>query len=134
MEIKELCQKASENARNKGFWDIADFIKNTEVNYCDGVTKRCYDCRKKPPRDGCYYAGKLTKVWQSNCLMQIVAEASEALEVLRRGNDEAHAEEIADMFIRLGDYCGNMGIDIEPVIKAKMEKNLSRGMVHGKLF
>ena len=131
MDIKELCEKASENARNKGFWDIADYMKDAEEHHC-------LDCDDRPCKDQptpvCYFRGKLTLVWQSNCLMQIVAEAAEALEALRNNDMENHIEEIADMFIRLGDYCGNMGIDIVPAIEKKMKKNLCRERVHGKRF
>ena len=41
-------------------------------------------------------------------------------------------EEIADTFIRLGDLCGYLGIDIESHIKAKMEYNKTRADKHGK--
>ena len=90
-------------------------------------------------------------------LMLIVSELGEALEALRslrlcrvwfpvsdsfnysvedyekniRGTFE---EEIADTFIRLGDLCGYLNIDIEKHIKAKMFYNRSRPEKHGKEY
>lgn len=43
-------------------------------------------------------------------------------------------EEIGDIFIRLGDTCGEYGIDIEAEIKEKMEKNFKRPQKHGKIY
>ena len=95
-------------------------------------------------------------------LMLIVSELGEALEAHRCGricNDDivifaigwietgsfseleyeenikgTFGEEIADVFIRLADLCGYMGIDIEKHIKAKMEYNKTRPIKHGKEY
>lgn len=48
------------------------------------------------------------------------SELSEALEADRHGDKGMVAEEIADVFIRLGDLCGGLDIDIERAIKNKM--------------
>ncbi|HAJ56982.1 MAG TPA: hypothetical protein DCL35_04350 [Candidatus Omnitrophica bacterium] len=63
------------------------------------------------------------------------SELSEALEALR--NDlgrEAVAEELADCCIRIFDYCGARGLDLEEALKKKAEKNKSRPYRHGKKF
>jgi len=41
-------------------------------------------------------------------------------------------EELADIVIRLADYCGWRGIDLGRVILAKMEYNTKRPHMHGK--
>jgi len=43
-------------------------------------------------------------------------------------------DEIADVFIRLGDLVGYLNIDIEKHIKMKMQYNATRPKLHGKEF
>jgi NTP pyrophosphatase (non-canonical NTP hydrolase) len=77
------------------------------------------------------------------CLMH--SELSEALEEHRNGhspteiyyneNKPAKPEgipvELADCVIRIFDFCGLHGIDLEQVLKVKMEYNKSRPYRHG---
>ena len=74
------------------------------------------------------------------------SELSEALEELRSGRaiDETyHREdgkpegvpsELADVVIRIADFCGHYGIDLSAAIEAKLEFNRSRPHKHGKQF
>lgn len=63
------------------------------------------------------------------------SELSEALEAMRNeGKKEDIAEELADCCIRIFDYCGARGIDLEGVMLKKMEYNKSRPYRHGKKF
>jgi NTP pyrophosphatase (non-canonical NTP hydrolase) len=60
------------------------------------------------------------------------SELSEALEALRtHAPQEEVAEELADCCIRIFDYCGARGIDLEAALAKKMEKNKSRPYRHG---
>ena len=62
------------------------------------------------------------------------SELSEALEGLRK-NDRANvAEELADCVIRIADYCGGRGINLEAVLIAKIGYNQTRPYKHGKEF
>jgi NTP pyrophosphatase (non-canonical NTP hydrolase) len=70
----------------------------------------------------------------SECLMLIVTEIAEACEADREADRQAFEEEIADTFIRLGDLCGWLNIDIEDAIKRKMKINEGRTYKHGKLY
>lgn len=63
----------------------------------------------------------------------IHSEVSEMLEGLRKGRMDEHlvnefAEDVeaADVFIRLMDYCGARGIDIERLVERKLEFNRIR--------
>jgi len=122
MHIQELCDKAHKAAKTKGFWD-------------------------KPKEIG-------------TTLMLIVSELGEALEAHRHNKhayisnfiinvNDSHAkynsnfeinikdtfeDEIADTFIRLGDFCASLGIDIEKHIKLKMKYNSNRPYKHGKEY
>lgn len=67
-------------------------------------------------------------------IMLIVTELAEAVEADRKNNEEMFKEEIADVFIRLFDFCGLFEIDIEEEILKKMEKNKNRPHKHGKKY
>lgn len=47
---------------------------------------------------------------------------------------EGYATELADAVIRIADLCGHLGIDLEAVIREKMEYNATRPKMHGKNF
>jgi len=73
--------------------------------------------------------------------MLIVTEIAEATEAVRvdceafyldsRGKPEGEAVELADAVIRIADYFGHMGWDLEEVVKAKMAYNETRPHRHG---
>lgn len=119
MEIKKLIEESHNTAKEKGFWD-------TERN-----------------------VGEM--------LMLVVSELGEALEAHRHDKfadwkdiekttpgfedkafeakiKDTFEDEIADVFIRLGDLCGGLGIDIEKHIEAKMAYNKTREKLHGKKY
>jgi NTP pyrophosphatase (non-canonical NTP hydrolase) len=86
----------------------------------------------------CHSIAKSKGFWDSErnvgeALMLMVTELAEAMEA-HRHQDQAHFnEELADTFIRLLDFCGGMGIDIETEIEKKARKNQSRPYKHGKI-
>jgi len=67
-------------------------------------------------------------------LMLIVTELGEACEADRKGDTENFKEEVADVFIRLGDMCRGLEIDIESEIKKKMDYNKKRPFKHKKRY
>ena len=63
------------------------------------------------------------------------SELSEALEAMRNhAKLDDVAEELADCCIRIFDYCGAKGIDLEKMLLKKIEYNKSRPYRHGKKF
>ncbi len=64
------------------------------------------------------------------------SELSEALEVIRNpnGNKNDLAEELADCCIRIFDYCGARGINLEKSLLKKIEYNKTRPYKHNKKF
>lgn len=117
MTITELVNMAHGASKDKGFWDDEP----------EGKQESTF-----------YYATKIA-------LMH--SELSEALEELRAGRPdyvtyyseggkpEGVPSELADTVIRIADYCGARGIDLESIINEKLGYNVkSRGYKHGKGF
>ena len=60
------------------------------------------------------------------------SELSEALEAMRtHAPKDEIAEELADCCIRIFDYCGARGIDLQKAIKEKIKQNRKRSYRHG---
>lgn len=63
--------------------------------------------------------------------MLIVTELAEATEAVIRNNGK-EAEEVLDAMIRILDYAGNQGWDVDNLIQSKLAYNRTRGYRHGK--
>ena len=70
----------------------------------------------------------------SECLLLIITEVCEAVEADRNRDDPAIYEELADIFIRLGDLVGALDINIEEEIERKMAINEKRPYKHNKKY
>ena len=68
------------------------------------------------------------------CIALIHSELSEALEAMREDKWDDVEEELADVCIRLFDYCIEKEIDLEGAIIRKMKINEGRPFRHGKKF
>jgi NTP pyrophosphatase (non-canonical NTP hydrolase) len=63
------------------------------------------------------------------------SELSEALEAMRgHGTKDNIAEELADCCIRIFDYCGAKNIELDKMLRKKIEYNKTRPYRHGKKF
>ena len=128
MTISELCKKAHKIAVQKGFWVSEKGI--------DGDTNlMSFNDSLKDPCELAYRNnGELIALMHS--------ELSEALEALRHDNPPSNhvpeisllEEEMADLAIRLGDFCEARNIDLEKAIQLKMKFNETREYKHGKKF
>lgn len=108
--LNDLAQEIHEWARLKGFY-------NREI---------------LSPNDGRFHIENPSLPAEK--LLLIVSEVTEALSALRDEDVSSEAEEIADTFIRLLDYCAWREFDIEYHIAKKMEFNRSRPHLHGRSF
>ena len=64
-------------------------------------------------------------------LALVHTEVSEAVEAFRHDDKENFIEELADVIIRVLDCAGGLEMDIDAAIRAKLEKNKTRGFRHG---
>lgn len=64
----------------------------------------------------------------------IMTELAEAIEAHRHGDTENLFEEMADIFIRLMDLAGAIGMDMEEEVARKMQINLDRPYKHQKAY
>jgi NTP pyrophosphatase (non-canonical NTP hydrolase) len=128
MTIKELMKRSHDTAVEKGFWASEKGITgNTNLLSFEDPFKD--PCRLEKRNDGALIA-----------LMH--SELSEALEALRHGNPKSEhipefsavEEEVADLLIRVADYCQARNIRLEEALEAKMKFNKNREYKHGKKF
>lgn len=114
LTINGLVKQAHENAVNKGFWDTYNRV-------IDELWSKDY-------------VEDIRTAYINQFLILTIGEISESVEGLRKGDADNFKEELADVYIRLSDLVGGLGIDIETEIKKKMDKNKTREKMHGKLF
>ena len=119
MQINTLIKEAHENAIKKGFHELEESIITKMLNSKEFNHEECL---------------AVINAFTSQKLMLIVCEASEAVEALRKGDKSNFEEEIADIAIRVADFSGNYGIDLDTEIRKKMDKNKTRAYKHGKSF
>lgn len=133
-KLNQFCTDVNKVVVSKGFWD--SMYKALDVHELahkkdgeiggDGASIRAS-----------YKATKDAFISQKVGL--IAGEAFEAVEAMREDNyglekKDSFEDEIADVFIRLADLCGELDIDIEKQIEWKLNHNKSRPALHGKNF
>lgn len=117
MNIKELVEICESRARAAGWYRDYDRMMNVVALQDD--------------------SGKLTRFFETTYnasrIALIQSEASEALEGVRKGKMDDHLPhlpsvnvELADVVIRLADFCYANNIDLERAIVEKLEYNAAR--------
>lgn len=141
--IKDLQERCGKAAAAKGFHE------DRPTAPLESASARISDLTDKQ------YADRL-RDWQGNKLMLIVSEVAEAQDELRKGypadltyhpsdhfgapttegphKPEGVPSELADVVIRVLDFCYTEGIDLESIIEEKLAYNATREHKHGKKF
>lgn len=125
MDIKDLVKEAHDNAVKHGFWDnppefgTSIALIHSELSEALEEVRAGNRIRPGQPTPPVYYSGG-----------GYVATAPGP----NTKKPEGYATELADAVIRIADLCGHMGIDLDAVIREKMEYNATRPYKHNKNF
>lgn len=106
MDIADLVQRSHQYAVQRGFWDN-ESVRESELRN-EGLL-----------------------------LTLIASEAFEALSEHREGLpgwEERCAKELADVVIRVSDFCGAMNWDLTDAIMAVQDASVKRPSKHGKRY
>lgn len=143
MSIEEMTKRAHEIAVEKGFWrdyEIGNDLKEEEQQ----IIKDLFISQKL-----LLIISEVTESMEAIRKSRRYEGSKELLQELSDQFDEnpnlfhmrfihhikdTFEDELADTFIRLGDVCEKMGIDIDKFIKMKMDFNSLRQEKHDKNF
>lgn len=115
MTLKDYIQCAHDNAMEKGFWDKRQHIGTLLMLIVSELGEALEAHRKRRRVNIGHYPWKDTDTFEQNI-------------------KDTFEDEIADVFIRLFDMCGGLGINIEEHIRQKMKYNRTRPRLHGKSY
>ncbi len=135
MNINTLCNLSHQNAKDKGFWDkernIGELLMLITSELAEALeahrknrTAKSFDIELMQKFSIDVYNDD-TKEWEVSD--DFKAEFEENVK-------DTFEDEIADVFIRLGDLCGGLGINIDAHIACKMAYNKTREHLHGKAY
>lgn len=116
--IEELVSRAYQHAKDKGFHDVEQPASTNHMLMVTELAEATEEVRKdRPP----IYAITHKSI--------ITADVKTIKE--RDLKPEGEAIELADVVLRICDYFGNKGWDLEEVLKLKMYYNGTRSRMHG---
>ena len=124
MTLNELAKEIHENAVAHGFWDEDRPLSEVLMLIVSELAEALEEARagdKMNGRISCmhYYSGEgYVSSDPTNCCKK----------------PEGIVVEVADALIRILDWCGHEGIDIEGIVREKHEYNKTRPYKHGKKF
>ncbi len=111
MTLKELCDQAHKNAKEKGWWNESTHnIPEKLALIHSEISESLEEYRKLKP-------GEILS------LSEIYFSSGQ--------KPEGFGVELADTVIRIADLCGYLGIDLEKVVQLKMKYNKTRSYRHG---
>ena len=127
MTINEITQEIHKNAVEHGWWD--------EPRGFGEVIALCHSELSEALEEDRAGRGML----YCKTGMQLNAECRESgcvgIECFSKGvKPEGVAVEMIDCLIRILDWCGSEGVDVEAVLALKHEYNKSRPYKHGKKY
>lgn len=98
------------------------------------IEQYCKSCHAYARRQGFWNSmnSNESHIFKLAKLALITSEVGEAIEAVRKDDEANLAEECADIFIRLADFCEAYGISLAEAIEDKMHKNEKRERMHGK--
>ena len=153
MELKELGLKANKTAQDKGFWEMYDsiglaFVQQTPITkeqliWIEGQHMAVKVALCITELAEAIEALRKNKVSTKEKIAAFKLECTK--EDFDAGNEkfttafeknlkDTEADELGDTYVRLGDLCEKLGIDIDFHISMKMRYNETRSKMHGKTY
>lgn len=144
MTLQDLALDIHVNAQEKGFWDhdrnmgemlmlMTSELAEALEEHRDGKPNVYFQCTNKD----CQYH-KVNLAWNESLDRNHVTYYGD------RGPDgpicsgtmkpEGVAVELADCLIRILDTMGSLGVDVDKIVKLKMDYNATRAHKHGKAY
>ena len=121
MKLNELRDRAYQNAKDKGFHDDSALFGDKIALMHSELSEALEEYRNGHAVDEIYYKeGEWHSYPEGKISGQKTANKPEGIPV-----------ELADVIIRILDFCGKYNIDIENVINMKMTYNETRPHRHG---
>ena len=135
MNMNEWAREIHENAVNHGWWEsdrelpeilmlIVSELSEALEEYRAGRPMVWYKCMPKDVFNGCINMGNYGEGLVCKKPLCVCAD--------RGKKPEGIAVEVIDALIRILDWCGKEGIDVEALVKEKHEYNKIRPYKHGK--
>ena len=125
MTLNELTKEVHDNAVEHGWWDeprsFGEIIAlcHSELSEALEEDRAGNRIRKGEPTPMLYYSGG------GYVATDVTACCTKP---------EGVAVELIDCIIRILDWCGHMGVDVEEVMRVKHEYNKTRPYKHGKKY
>lgn len=124
--LNEMAKEIHENAVAHGWWEAERKIPEILMLCVSELSEALEEYRSCKPAE---YV--VCKEDGSPCELVSCLYNGEVENDCRQSKTEGIAVEMADCIIRILDWCGKEGIDIDSVITRKMEYNKTRPYKHG---
>lgn len=133
MTLNELCTESHERAKAAGWWEAGKIKTPLECHMLivSEVAEASEAVRDRKP--AFYVVAKSPELGRGEVGAKTCSagEIEAILKMVPSAKPEGEATELADAVIRIADWFGRHGWDLEAVIKAKMAYNATRGYRHG---
>lgn len=128
MNLTEFAKEVHENAVTHGWWEKGVSFGEIIALCHSELSEALQEYRNKMPMEykKCTFDGNMCE--KDNCAAY---ETGSCDGELAFDKPEGTAVELADCILRILDYCGKEGIDIERILTEKHEYNKSRPYRHG---
>jgi len=127
MKINEITKEIHENAVTHGWWEEERTFGDIIALCHSELSEALEEYRNKRPQ--IYFPCLDGEMCVEDTNKNMTCESK--ITNCRSSKPEGIAIELADCIIRILDYCGHEGIDIEAAIKIKHEYNKTRPYKHG---